>query len=146
MDQQNQERGPSLNLPTPQLEMPQVHPEQSSGGLENVSEKSSSQAIERGVASQQQPQVSGVSSQTSVNPHGVPPQQASSTSSQAVSVGTPHIADDIDLIEKEWVVKAKEIVAKTKDDPYRQNQEMSKVKADYLKKRYNKDLRLSEDT
>jgi hypothetical protein len=58
----------------------------------------------------------------------------------------PQIADDIDLIEKEWVVKAKEIVAKTKDDPYRQNQEMSKVKADYLKKRYNKDLRLSEDT
>jgi hypothetical protein len=146
MDQQNQERGPSLNLPTPQLEMPQVHPEQSSGGLENASEKSSSQAIERGVASQQQPQVSGVSPQTSVNANGVPAQQASSTSSQAVSGGTPHIADDIDLIEKEWVVKAKEIVAKTKDDPYRQNQEMSKVKADYLKKRYNKDLRLSEDT
>jgi hypothetical protein len=80
MDQQNQERGPSLNLPTPQLEMPQVHPEQA-GGLENVSEKSSSQAIERGVASQQQPQVSGVSSQTAAAPHRTPA-ASSSTSSQ----------------------------------------------------------------
>ena len=54
------------------------------------------------------------------------------------------IADDADLIEKEWVVRAKAIVAHTKDDPFNQNREMSKVKADYLKKRYNKDLKVSE--
>lgn len=54
------------------------------------------------------------------------------------------IADDADLIEKEWVVKAKAIVAQTKDDPHTQNKEMNKVKADYLKKRYNKDLKVSE--
>lgn len=50
----------------------------------------------------------------------------------------PHIADDTDLIEKEWVDKAKEIVDKYADDPYRQNKELNKVKAEYLKKRYNK--------
>lgn len=54
------------------------------------------------------------------------------------------IADDADLIEKEWVVKAKAIVAQTRDDPHAQNKEMNKVKADYLKKRYNKDLKVSE--
>ncbi len=54
------------------------------------------------------------------------------------------IADDADLIEKEWVVRAKAIVTQTKDDPHMQNQEMNKVKADYLKKRYNKDLKISE--
>lgn len=54
------------------------------------------------------------------------------------------IADDADLIEKEWVIKAKAIVAQTKDDPHSQNKEMNKVKADYLKKRYNKDLKVSE--
>ncbi len=54
------------------------------------------------------------------------------------------IADDADLIEKEWVVKAKAIVAQTKDDPYNQNKSMTRVKADYLKKRYNKDLKISE--
>ncbi|GAC1390767.1 MAG: hypothetical protein NVSMB46_01210 [Candidatus Saccharimonadales bacterium] len=55
------------------------------------------------------------------------------------------IADDTDLIEKEWVVKAKEIIAKTSENPYSQNNEMNKIKADYLKKRYNKDLKLNED-
>ncbi len=54
------------------------------------------------------------------------------------------MADDADLIEKEWVVKAKAIVMQTKDDPHAQNREMNKVKADYLKKRYNKDLKISE--
>ena len=57
---------------------------------------------------------------------------------------TTMIADDADLIEKEWVTKAKAIVAQTKDDPHTQNREMNKVKADYLKKRYNKDLKISE--
>lgn len=57
---------------------------------------------------------------------------------------SPMIADDNDLIEKEWVLKAKQIVASTKDDPYTQNKEMSKFKADYLKKRYNKDIKVEE--
>jgi hypothetical protein len=56
----------------------------------------------------------------------------------------PAMADDTDLIEKEWVEKAKEIVAKTTHDPYVQNQEMNKVKAEYLKKRYNKDLKTED--
>lgn len=55
------------------------------------------------------------------------------------------IADDADLIEKEWVERAKAIVAQTKDDPHRQNKEISKVKAVYLKKRYNKDLKVNEE-
>jgi hypothetical protein len=45
-----------------------------------------------------------------------------------------------DRIEKEWVDKAKAIVAKTQDDPYEQKQEMSKVKAEYIKKRFNKTI------
>lgn len=56
----------------------------------------------------------------------------------------PQIADDVDLIEKEWVDKAKEIVAQTAHDPYLQNKEMNKVKAEYLKKRYNKDIKQSD--
>lgn len=57
----------------------------------------------------------------------------------------PMIADDVDLIEKEWVEKAKKIVAQTKDDPYKQNEEINKVKADYIKKRYNKTIEANED-
>jgi hypothetical protein len=54
----------------------------------------------------------------------------------------PQIADDVDLIEKEWIHKAKHIVEQTKQDPYQQNKEMTKVKADYQKKRYNRDVQV----
>ncbi len=57
-----------------------------------------------------------------------------------LSANAPSIADDVDLIEKEWVEKAKEIVEKTRDNPYLQNKAISEMKADYIKKRYNKDV------
>lgn len=64
---------------------------------------------------------------------------------QVPMTSTPGIADDADLIEKEWVEKAKSIVAQTKNDPRQQNFEMSKIKAEYMKQRYNKDLKLSPE-
>lgn len=57
----------------------------------------------------------------------------------------PAIADDADLIEKEWVEKAKQLVDQTKNDPYKQNKEINKFKAVYIKKRYNKDIQLDKD-
>jgi len=59
-------------------------------------------------------------------------------------VTPPATADDQDLIEKEWVHKAKQIVEKTRDDPYIQSKELTKFKADYMQKRYNKSLKMSE--
>jgi hypothetical protein len=57
---------------------------------------------------------------------------------------TPIAASDDDLIEKEWVDKAKKIILQTKDDPYRREQEVGKLQADYLRKRYGKELGASE--
>ena len=57
----------------------------------------------------------------------------------------PVSAADDDLIEKEWVEKAKKVVAETKHDPYLQGQEVSKLQADYLKKRYGKTVNLPSD-
>lgn len=57
----------------------------------------------------------------------------------------PATAADDDLIEKEWVERAKKIVASTKNDPYLQEQEVSKLQADYLKKRYGKEIKLPTD-
>lgn len=54
-------------------------------------------------------------------------------------------AEDADLIEKTWVEKAKQIVSETRGDPYSQNKEINKVKADYIKKRYNKDIKLASE-
>ena len=53
-------------------------------------------------------------------------------------------SDDNDLIEKEWVNKAKQIVEHTRDDPYKQSEELTLVKVDYMKKRYNKTLKLNK--
>jgi hypothetical protein len=58
---------------------------------------------------------------------------------------SPAIADDNDLIEKEWVQKAKAIVIKNKEDPYTQKKERSHYKANYVKKRFNKDIKISEN-
>jgi Txe/YoeB family toxin of Txe-Axe toxin-antitoxin module len=49
------------------------------------------------------------------------------------------------FIEKEWVQRAKSLVAQTQDDPYKQKNEMSKIKADYIKKRFNKTIPVEEN-
>lgn len=55
----------------------------------------------------------------------------------------PVLAGDDDLIEKEWVDKAKKIVAETRNEPYKLAQEVSKLQADYLSKRYGKEIGIS---
>ena len=51
---------------------------------------------------------------------------------------TPLVAADEDLIEKEWVDKAKEIIDRTPDDPYARTEKVNELQRDYLQKRYNK--------
>ncbi len=101
------------------------------------------------------PEVGAYQEQKTVSAIGPDPALSAQTSSSVhsivggvsntvdpVVVQTSHIgASDIDLIEKEWVLKAKAIVAHTHGDPYTQNKEINKIKADYIKKRYNKDIK-----
>jgi hypothetical protein len=71
-----------------------------------------------------------------------PQAQDDATSAQVVPAddGMPLVANDDDLIEREWVDKAKQIIVATKDDPYRREQEVGKLQADYLRKRYGREL------
>ncbi|HEX4773917.1 MAG TPA: hypothetical protein VH234_00140 [Candidatus Saccharimonadales bacterium] len=63
----------------------------------------------------------------------------------AASQGNPaQASDDADLIEKEWVTKAKQIVERTRNDPYKQSEELTVFKADYMKKRYNRTIKVSQ--
>ena len=66
------------------------------------------------------------------------------STSKPVSDDNPARANDDGLIEKEWVTKAKQVVQETRNDPYMQETEVSKLQADYLKKRYGKDVKLSD--
>ncbi len=51
---------------------------------------------------------------------------------------------DSDRIEKQWVDRAKSVIARTKDDPHSQKKQMSLVKAEYLKARFNKLIKVEE--
>ena len=51
-----------------------------------------------------------------------------------------------DKIEKHWIDSAKKIIAQTKDDPYKQKNEMSKFKADYIKQRFEKVIKAEPDS
>jgi hypothetical protein len=123
--------------PQPQFELPKVQDK----GLERQTE----QAIEKRQVSE------GASSKAApkfpVQQQAAPPAQAPSVqqipiqsepSGYQLTAGLP--AKDADLIEKQWVDRAKAIVDQTQDDPFRQNKEMSKMKADYIKKRFNKSI------
>ncbi len=55
------------------------------------------------------------------------------------------IADDIDVIEKEWVDRAKKIISLTSSDPYAEAKELTKLKVTYMKKRFNKDLPIDDE-
>jgi len=132
---------PKLPAPNFQPEQPPVaygHTEQMpTVASEVVAEKSSEQMERRAEISQGEtvpvlpPPVVGAVQQ--------PPQPATPITSATVS-DVPLVAADEDLIEKEWVDKAKKIVEETKDDPYRREQEVGKLQADYLRKRYGKEL------
>ncbi|MEK9196413.1 MAG: hypothetical protein AAB914_03535 [Patescibacteria group bacterium] len=54
-------------------------------------------------------------------------------------------AADVDIIEKAWIDKAKHIVDKTSSDPFEQQKMISEVKADYIKKRFNKDIKINDE-
>lgn len=139
MDNQSPDTLPSIELPNPQQEPLSSENE---AKIDNFNEQNASKQVEQGVVSAPQTQQPS----QSVNPISMPlvlPHVPPPSGVQGVAT-TPQIADDTDLIEKEWVDKAKQIVNHTKHDPHQQNKEMNMMKADYLKKRYNKDIKLSE--
>lgn len=73
-----------------------------------------------------------------------PANPATQTTAQPIS-DNPVVAADEDLIEKEWVEKAKKVIADTRQDPYMQKQAVSRLQADYLNKRYGKSVKIPEE-
>ena len=138
---------PSFDLPPPQ---PAMNPEEErQPGL--VSPEQAGEKQPRVESQSQAPQVPAASYPPPLNGmSGLPgmpspvPIADPQVQSAAVSVNDDDglAADDADLIEKAWVERAKAIVAGTRDDPYRQNRELNSFKADYMKKRYNKEIKV----
>lgn len=128
----NQERSPDSapHIPTPETtpEVPLQSPERGEYG-----------APERGGENSAYAQAAASAQPIPITlPSPVQSQDDTSQSAQADDL--PAVAGDDDLIEKEWVDKAKQIISQTHDDPAKREREVGRLQADYLKKRYGKEL------
>ena len=80
---------------------------------------------------------SSTNNQSSANDDSNTPQASGSNNN-------PLVANDDDLIEKEWVDMAKKIIDATRENPYEQSMELSNMKSDYMRKRYGKEVKISD--
>ncbi len=137
------EQTPSSPHRAPELPSVSVSPERRSGDAprpESLTGSSLEQREQRSEASPADGQAAALAAPAVALP--ATPVIASdddATGAQPV-VSSPTIANDDDLIEKEWVDRAKKVLAETRDDPYRREQEVSRLQEDYLMKRYGRKL------
>lgn len=113
----------------PSVEAPQI--------VENKEKAFEGNAPALTPAQQQQPQVQQLP--TLQTPISGPVEPIAPTSNNPIA------ANDEDLIEKEWVDRAKSIIADTKDDPYAREKQMADLKADYIEKRYGRRIGKAQD-
>jgi hypothetical protein len=80
-------------------------------------------------------------------PAPVPAAPVQSTQTDVTSTSKPassKLIKDNDLIDKEWVDKAKRIVEQTRSDPHEQSEKLTMVKADYMSKQYHKTIKVNK--
>ena len=132
---------PNLNLPPapPELSAPQ-----------NAGEKPSVQSPEQtpGVGEQApRAAIAAMPTNSQVPPAGSQSQVVAAQDDDVVSTTKSvkaGLIEDSDLIEKEWVDKAKRIVERTREDPHQQSELITEVRADFMKKHYNKTIKTSK--
>lgn len=59
-----------------------------------------------------------------------------------ISSDTP--SENEEQIDQEWVTRARETIEKTHADPYQESVQLSQIKAEYLKARYNKSVKVQK--
>lgn len=87
-----------------------------------------------GAAVTAQAQVAAITADDATAVQSVP------TADGATTVPAPLTANEVDVIEPEWVKKAEEAVAKHRDDPHAEEDAVEQVQIQYLKTRYNLDV------
>jgi hypothetical protein len=133
------EKAPGLALPKPAQEQGGFNAMPMTPG---VQPEASLPSVEAGVLPSApvmaMPQVQPAAAQqpVPVAPPALPP---------APMAATQVTDDNTDALDEEWINKAKAIVEQTKHDPHLESQELSRVKADYLRIRYNKQIKVAED-
>lgn len=137
------------NLPTPNILPPVAN--------QNLESHPAKLEVSRVPSAEKQPAQSPEKAELPLNSPQPDPQAAAQAAQDAQAAATagnpvvqtqttptdplPLLASDDDLIEREWVAKAKQIVAQTRDDPHAQEKQISQLQADYVKKRFGKELK-----
>lgn len=57
----------------------------------------------------------------------------------------PTTADDVDVIEKEWVDAAEKVAEENAEDPHNEEEGFEDLQVNYLKKRYGKDIKKPQE-
>ena len=128
-------------MPLPELRLPGATNGVAAGGFEGQPARPEVSNTERGTLPPQ-PSVAAVPMNPGFPSSAVAQPFSRPVANQSLPVATQ--ATDLHDIEKEYVSKAKAIIEHTKADPYTQSRELSRVKAEFIKKQYGKDIKLSE--
>ena len=140
MNPQSSNEQPGFNLPPPHTELfASPSAPEGSAGLAETGRNGS----EKAPAAGQQVVSAGLPMPPSFATNAVGQGTGNDVTNTTTTVAAI-TADDGDLIEKEWVNKAKAIVEKTQNDPYQQSKELNFLRAGYMQKRYSKIIKLSE--
>lgn len=99
---------------------------------------------EREAAPQANPVWFGSSAADPTGQSSVPATYASADQSLIGGAGSPAGAADGDTIEPEWVRAVEQAIDQYREDPYRLAIAISNLRADYLNKRYNKQIKVLE--
>lgn len=131
---------------TPGISLPPPVAEQASGQADGIQA-----APEQGPAAPEMTsrpaaaQPAGVLPAVPVDPAPVPAQSRTHNDDSSTTSSVPlSLSDDNDKVEKEWVGKVKRVITQTQHDPHKQNEEVTLIKADYMKQRYNKIIKVEK--
>jgi hypothetical protein len=132
------------STPTPERQAassPELSIEQSASKLESKAAPVAAEAAQSGPkaddgAAVAQAQVAAVIADGPVQAQASQP---------AADATLPATAADVDVIEPEWVKRAEEAVAANRDDPRAEEAAVEALQVEYLKKRYNLEVKPSEE-
>lgn len=137
---------PKYNFDLPPVQLPEL--DASAAAQQQMTEQRNMEAPHTAGLPQGTPVAAQPMAPPLAPPAQGPPPAAPSQPAQTISMpitGTLPAADS-DLIEKAWVKTAKAIIDQTLEDPYLQNKEITQVKVEYVKKRYNKDIKVNDSS
>jgi len=151
----NREMGPQMLPPAgPGERPPEALPQINLAGGENMPQNPYERGVERQLDpdAREQKAGAGVGDGDSAAAAAIamptplaPLTQADTSIVQVADDTNPLVAEDSDLIEKEWVTKSKDIQKKFRDDPHQQRSQVSALNADYLNKRFGVQVKLPQE-